>query len=264
MNAVERLLAHVEQIVSLFDEMCRELDEQEDPEWLVGKTPSVFFAPPWNHHWYIHHWWKVASVAADYDAPQASEMLRDRLAKRERLLDHATLHALVADVVRECRAWDFLAEDVVRAAEAVADNALDIERLSRDWLPSLVGYEWQSRRDAYVLHNIGMLRRLAQPQAGEGSSPKQQHSSSGARGTGSREGVGGNPGVWSREMKRQILSDHERHLKTCKRQKQKPLKQTAWVTQWATESGRTMSRKDALRLWEAAKRQRCRDRKKRR
>ncbi len=71
-----------------------------------------------------------------------------------------------------------------------------------------------------------------------------------------RKGGGGRPDKWPKALKKQILSDHARYLKGCKGEK--PMKQTTWVTVWATKDGREMTRKDALALWRAAKREQYR------
>ena len=237
MNAVERLLAHVEKIAALFDEMYREVDEQEHPDWLVGRPPAAFDELLRNYHFHIYGWWRVAMVAANYDDAQASEMLCERLERREKLLDHDTLHALVADVVRDCRAWDFLAEDVVRAAETVADNALEIERLSRgwNWRPT---YEWQTRRDGYVLHNIGMLRRLAQPQADAGSTSAKRNNSPGKqKKRRDRKGVGGRKKKYADEFVRGVLAARSREEKACRRSKERLPSKAEWLRIYCRNRG---------------------------
>jgi hypothetical protein len=75
----------------------------------------------------------------------------------------------------------------------------------------------------------------------------------------SRKGIGGRRDKWPKELKRQILADHAKYLKQMKRLRKKPLRQTAWVsTVWALDDGREMKRKDALALWNAAKREKQR------
>jgi hypothetical protein len=93
----------------------------------------------------------------------AEGLLRDRLAKREALLDHGTWHGLVAAVVQDCMLWGFNAKKVVRLTEAVADRVLFIEEQECVWYRDFAA-EWQYQRK-WLLRDLGLLRRYQKPPA---------------------------------------------------------------------------------------------------
>jgi hypothetical protein len=181
MNAVERLLAHGEQLLSLFDEMYREPDPGD---WAYATflepsaetVPLAFRSEPWVSF----YWWQAAVGMAAHDKniiDRASSLLRDRLSQRQRLLDRTTWQQLVADVVRDCRAWDFLAKKVVRLSQTIADSAIFIEEQMEQW--SCRG-DWQATRN-FPHRNLGLLRRIAQPPAPAGSTSEEQTNSNRSR-----------------------------------------------------------------------------------
>jgi hypothetical protein len=93
---------------------------------------------------------------------------------------------------------------------------------------------------------------IVEPTKAAGVSPQRKQRRS-------RKGVGGRHDKWSKELKRRILADHASYVRRMKRQREKPMKQSTWVsTVWATADGREMKRKDALALWSAAKREKYR------
>jgi hypothetical protein len=183
MNAVERLLAHVERFLSLFDEMYR-VPDRESWGFAVFLEPSVEQIPPAfsKEPWASIYWWQAAVATAGAEvaltggsiADRASTLLRERLGERQCLANRDTWQQMVADVVRTCRAWDFLAKKVVNQAQEVADRVLFILDGEENWYGDLAR-EWQSHRQ-WLLRDLGLLRRYAQPPAAADSTSAKQPS----------------------------------------------------------------------------------------
>jgi hypothetical protein len=161
----------------------------------------------------------------------ARSRFRDLDAERKTLLKTAS--KLHADAVRECLDRG-LTDTACRAVEHLGD----VLRGLRDVCES---DEWTDYR--LTLSDAIHKARVWSAKGAAAASQTRQGN-----------GAGGRPLKWSDALKRRILKDHATYLKVCKRNGEKPRKQTAWVTSWATEDEREMSRRDALLLWQAAKR----------
>jgi hypothetical protein len=190
MNAVERLLAHGEQLLALYDEMYRErIGDARDPTLPAVPQESIYeigkaaiSAVPRGSYWASHHWLQAAAEAAWLEAKAANvephsekviarttELFRDRLALRQHLLDRNVWQQMVADVVQDCRAWDFLAKEVVRLSQEIADSAIFVEEEMTELRNE---YSWNNMRGS--LHrNLGLLRRYHKPPAQAATSDKQ-------------------------------------------------------------------------------------------
>jgi hypothetical protein len=169
------------------------------------------------------------------------------LAKAPRKADLDKQHAAA---LREADARGSLLPSIEKHLDALSETTLAMQAMAADaWLSrysrTKVRYaktllRWQRAYDA--------LARFIEEPPTESAATKKK--TSGDRRKKNRKRAGGRPAKWSTKQKKQMLDDHARYLKTTK----KPLKETAWVTVWATEDGREMTRKDALCLWQAAKR----------
>lgn len=270
MNAVERLLAHGERLLSLFDEMYRKPD-QESWGFAVFLEPSVEQMPPafYSEPWASIYWWYVAVTAVEAEVGRkggpigdlASTLLRERLSMRLHLLDRSVWQQLVADVVRECRAWDFLAKKVVRLAQEVADSAIFIEE---EVTPLQYPDTWQTWR--YSLHrNLGLLRRYAQPPAPAKSSPKQKTAADKQPKNRSRKGIGGRPAKFTLRFIREVVTARERDERQAVNAKQPLPPFPRWLRDYCdghgidirerfppAAPGEEWSRR-ANRFWKAAK-----------
>jgi hypothetical protein len=241
MNAVERLLAHGEKLLTLYDEMYRDRNPDDwstalfwDPS--AEKLPSAFSGEPW----WSPAWWEAAvhiafgQSDADFSTARASAIYRDRLAQRQHLLDRHIWQRMVADVVQECRAWDFLAKKVVRLAQEVADSAIRIEEHVDHYSSAS---DWKGWR--YGVHrDLGLLARYIKPPAAAGSSPTRQTSSS------TRPAAGGRPKKYSDKLRQAIIADRK---KEERKKNPQPLK--TWLTSWANDHD--MKRADALKMYNA-------------
>jgi hypothetical protein len=148
---------------------------------------------------------------------------------------------LLASVERRLAA---LSEATLAMREMAADAWLSrYSRTKTEYAKQLV--RWQRAYDALAVF-------IVEPTKAARSSPQRKQRRS-------RKGVGGRHDKWSKELKRRILADHASYVRRMKRQREKPVKQSTWVsTVWATADGREMKRKDALALWSAAKREKYR------
>lgn len=186
--------------------------------------------------------------------------------KREAILARAPTKAMLdkqhAAALSEATAWgDRMFASIERRLAALSESTLVTRATAAD--------AWECRHSRGKLEYAKQLVRWQKafdalaPYLGEppttATSTKQKKTRSDTK---TRRGnPGGRPDEWSKVLKRQILADHAMYLKDCTKKKKKPLKQSTWVvTAWATEDGRQMSRKDALALWQAAKREKYRHR----
>jgi hypothetical protein len=157
MNAVERLLAHGEQLLAMYDEMYRErIGDTRDPTlpavpqesiYEIGKA-AISAVPRGSSYWASPHWLQAAAEAAWLEAKAANvepsskqviarttEIFLERLSQREQLLSDATWRQLLADVVFESRAWEPLSAKVVALAEQVWQAAKEVSLLSESIEP---------------------------------------------------------------------------------------------------------------------------------
>jgi len=172
-------------------------------------------------------------------APTARELTRHHAAA----LREASVceDRLLASVEKRLAA---LSEATLAMREMAADFWLArYSRTKAEYATQLV--RWQRAYDALAVF-VDELPKAA------GSSPRHEQPRS-------RKGVGGRRDKWSKALKRQILADYAIYLRQMKRQRKKPLSQRVWVsTVWADADGREWKRKDALALWQAAKREKQR------
>jgi len=195
MNAVERLLAHGEQILGLFDEMYRErIGSGRDmslPEVPVGLFYSiglgVIETMPKGQYWLSAHWLQAAVEAAWLEKQQgetkdvfsrASDLLREHLARREQFLHSETRRRMLADVVFESRAWKPMSARVVLLAEQVAEEVERVELVSDDIEP----LDWQRRKRRKLRRALDRLHSYARPPAPLTEAAEKKANSSRSRG----------------------------------------------------------------------------------
>jgi hypothetical protein len=203
MNAVERLLAQGEQVLSLFDEGYRDL-------LLYGKDPGAYGIPqnalwqvadkviasmPRGEYWASVYWLHSAIEKAwsrEKPKPRAStkaikrvglgaaDLFREYLTQREQLLAPGTWRRLLADVVFESREWEPLASRVVSLAERVAEEVQGIEQVPGETEPLL----WGRRFRVGLRAALDSLHPYAQPPKPATSTSEKQPG--GSRGRGGR------------------------------------------------------------------------------
>ena len=215
MNAVERLLAQGEQLLSLYDEMYRErLGSGRDPAlpdvpqgliYAVGGT--AIDAIPSGQYWASVDWLQAAAEAAwlqlkklktqptrEQLAARTVDLFREYLAQREQLLSDATWRRLLADVVFESRDWEPLSTKVVALAEQVCEavkgvGLLDGEMEPHRWRHEEVSVKFKplatttspARRTA-LRQALDLLHPYAQPPKPAGSSLEKKTGSNRSRG----------------------------------------------------------------------------------
>jgi hypothetical protein len=200
MNAVERLLGHGEQVLSLYDEMYRErLGSGRDPD-LPLVPPTLLFSvggraidampkpTKKRRHWLSSHWLQAAcetawleamhakvkglrvewlplagkgSAVGEAVAARAANIFYEHLAKREQLLCSEVRQRLLADVVVDVREWGPLAGKVVQLAEDVVEQMRRVSRLSDQIEP----LDWQRRGRVRLRRALDLLRSYAVPPA---------------------------------------------------------------------------------------------------
>lgn len=255
MNAVERLLTHGEQLLSLFDEMYRErIGSGRDPTlpdvpiMLIYRVGGdVIDAMPRGEYWASGHWMQAAIEVAWHDlqpnkrkpqpsieefAARAAEVFRDYLSQREQLLSRDTWRRLLADVVFESREWERLSPKVVSLSEQVAREVQRVGRVSSGIEP----LDWQRRKRVRLRKALDLLHPYAQPPKARGSSPMPRSSR--------RPAAGGRPKKYSDELRHAIIADRKQE---DRKKNPQPLK--TWLTSWAT--AHDMKRADALKMYNA-------------
>lgn len=244
MNAVERLLAQGELLLILFDQMYQEPDKKV---WdlAILFDPSVDAPPPTlpGEPWVCGDWWRTAvqiALREDdflFNAERASALLRDRLSQRRQLLDRSRWQHLVAGVVRDCRAWDFLAKKVVKLAQEIADSVIFIEEEMTEYRGR---YSWETVR--YSLHrNLGLLRRYAQPPEPVAAISERGTSTAKQAKRSSRKGVGGRPEKFTLKFIREVVKARERYLQDAARLKHPVLRLPEWLSDYFSEKSLPLS-----------------------
>jgi len=271
-NAVKRLLAHGEDLLSLFDEMYRErLGSGRDPALpdvpptlllTVGGRAIDAIPKPYNRrkHWYSGHWLQAAcetawmeatrskvrglrvellpiggkgSKAGERVAARAAELFAEHLRKREQLVCRETRQRLLADVVAEVRQWEPLSEKVVQLAEDVVEQIRRVSRLSDEIEP----LDWQRRKRARLRKALDLLQSYAVPPASFAPAKKTSGSSG-------RPPAGGRPKKYSNPLRQSIIAERKQEER---KKNPEPLK--TWLTEWATKHD--MKRADALKMYNA-------------
>lgn len=180
MNAVERLLAHGERAVGLFDDVYREADLGplwDEAEPVARRVVELLDLEGGWHGWQSRAFLAVAVARALAAKPhsgrpaEALRMYRELLAERRRLLGPKQVEALLAKVVAASPAWGSLSRDVVLRAEDVAESIGRLRRLPRD--PSPWGLDtdrldasWQRLRRP-LRRALGRLRAIKHPPTAE-------------------------------------------------------------------------------------------------
>lgn len=274
MNAVERLLAHGERVLTLYDEMYRErLGSGRDPD-LPDVPQGLMFSvggraiDEFSKHaqkrrvWASGHWLQAAvetawlearkpgrrgamewlprngsgSDAAEAMAARAAAIFLGHLGEREQMLCRESRQRLLADVVEESRKWDPFPEKVVGLAEDVVEQIRRVGRLSDNIEP----LDWQRRGRTRLRDALDLLHPYHRPPA-TAATPEKQTGCSSSR----RPPAGGRPRKKSYDSLRQaIIADRN---KEKRKKNPEPLK--TWLTRWATEHD--MKRADALKMYNA-------------
>jgi hypothetical protein len=192
MNAVERLLAHGERALRLFEDVYRveerrvftyaariEAERANEAELAMAEPVArrvVELLGDAGWHGWQSRAFLSAAVRRTLDHRPASarpaealRVYRELLAERRRLLSPKRVEALLADVVATSTAWGSLSRDVVLRAEAAAGALGRLRSLPGD--PSPWGFsgdrldaEWLRRRRP-LRRALGRLHAFEQPPA---------------------------------------------------------------------------------------------------
>lgn len=189
MNAVERLLAHGEQALRLFEDVYRvevrrvftyadrrkaereSEAEQARAEPVARKVVEQLDRDAGWQGWQSRAF-LAAAVRQALHHPSASarpaealRAYRELLAERRRLLSPKRVEALLADVVVTSTAWGALSRDVVLRAEAVVQAVARLRSLPPD--PSPWGFEGDRLDAAWLRLRRPLLRALGRLRAFE-------------------------------------------------------------------------------------------------
>jgi hypothetical protein len=269
MNAVERLLAHGEDLLSLFDEMYRErLGSGRDPAlpdvpptllfWVGGRAIDAMPKPYIRRkHWLSGHWLQAAcetawleamrakvrglrvewlpidgkgSAAGEAVAARAADIFGEHLRKREQLLCREVRQRLLADVVVDVREWEPLAAKVVQLAEDVVEQIRRVGKLSDQIEP----LDWQRRGRVRLRRALDLLRPYAVPPAlatsrGKPVGTKQQKRRD-------RKGVGGRPDKYPLKFVREVFAARERDQKHAAKAKRRLPAWAPWLWDYCGDS----------------------------
>lgn len=271
MNAVERMLAQGEQLLSLYDEMYRErLGPRRDPalpdvpQGLIHSVGGIVIdGMPAGQYWASSHWLQAAAETAWFElvkprkqptrdelVARAAVLFREYLAQREQLLSDATWRRLLADVVYESRSWEPLSAKLVALAEQVCEAVKGVSLLDGSMEPRWWRHDRISThvkplsittspaKRTSLRQALDLLHPYSRPPATAATPEKQTGSSS------RRQPAGGRPKKWPASLRRAIIADRRREER---KKHPEPLK--TWLTSWATKHD--MKRADALKMYNA-------------
>lgn len=297
MNSVERLLAQGEQILALFDEMYRERDSKArdstlpkvDQAEVDRVAPLAIELTPDGSYWTSTYWLQAAVEASILESRQAgrsrkptaaalarraADILTERLAEREELLNPAAWRTLVADVVQESGVWGAIAPKLVSLAEEVSAAARVIYGLRwrtepMEWWSNRINVATGARFPAARSHlrdALDMLHPYAKP-------PKVARvradvvRNAGAKIIRSRKGRGGRPEKFPLKFMREVVAARQRDSSRAQRAKSRLPVLHKWLADYCTKNGINLKErfpskyKDqnepwdirANRFWKAAK-----------
>jgi len=281
-NAVERLLAHGEQVLSLFDEMFIDRMGSGRPADLPDVPPALLYAfghmvidtMPTGQYWISGHWLQAALEAAWLEmkkprkppssqqlASRAADLFRGYLANREQILASATWRRLLADVVFESREWSPLAAKVVSLAEQVAAAVRQVEKVPGDIEP----LDWERHKRAKLRQALDLLYPYAQPPRPATPGSEKQTSTAKQKKRRDRKGVGGRPERYSLKFIREVVNARERDRKHAAKGAGRLTPFPRWLSDYCTGKGIDIREKfppktpgevwsdTANRFWKAAK-----------
>ena len=183
MNAVERLLAHGEQILNFYDEMNVERSGPNRDTFSLGDVPeeSISSITDWlyreefgRYPWKSWNWlrgaveeaWMMGSWNSEGRAPagtetRAAEIFRQMLAHREKLLHSHVLRRLLSDVVSSSQEWNPISAKVIDLAERVVEEAKEVWGQSDSTSP----WQWQALQRDGLRFSLDRLHPYARPPA---------------------------------------------------------------------------------------------------
>jgi hypothetical protein len=264
MNAVERLLAHAEQVVSLFDSLLDRQGIQGD----VVAAQALYQAVE-QHASAAALWQSVAAMgfAVEQTLSQAAERgeqhgpdcdLASRavakygevIAGRNELLAAEVIRGLHARVVAESLSWWPLTDRVVSLSETLCD-ALDRirdspRRVQEVAFPSglkvNIGYggpvrdraSWLGEKKTFLAPAMLALRPYANPPAPAGSTSEKQTSTAKQKKRRDRKGIGGPKFKYSDKLVREVVAARKRDEKHAAKSR-RPLPNIAeWLSDYFT------------------------------